>query len=221
VREGWGAVRESLGRAVAGMAAAIPPLVVLGLMLRREVVTAVYHGGAYSAAAIHQTAGVFGMIVLSLPAQMLVVFLATLFVVRKDTIFPMKVAFANVVLNVVLNLALRPLFGAAGIALSTTLTVTLLAGVYAVAAQRRWHTFARAPLVAALVRAAASVLVVAGAAAALLAVLPEASTRGRALVTVAVVGATGLALHALVLLATRERSVATASRLLRLAGRVT
>src|SRR5207253_2340697 len=67
-----------------------------------------------------------------------VVALATLFIVQGDAIFPMKIAFANVVLNLALDLALRVPLGVAGIALGTTITVSVLGALYLAVACGRW-----------------------------------------------------------------------------------
>ena len=202
--EGWPALRQSLARAIVAVATLVPPLVVLGFVLRRDIVSFVYQGGAYSPHALRQTTSVFGMMVLSLPAEVLIVVLATLFIIEKDTVFPMMIGFTNVVLNTVLNFALRPSLGVAGIALSTTVTVTILAGVYSVVAQRRWQAFALTETVPDMGTAAISTAVVGGLAFGLIRLLPSATSRLGALLTIVLVGSTGLALHALVLFARRR-----------------
>src|SRR5438093_1134113 len=147
------------------------------------------------------------MLLIGLPAQVLVVVFSTLFVVQKNTVFPMKIAIANVILNVGLNYALRGPLGVAGIALSTSLTFTILLLAYAAGACVRWRAVSLPELRPALARAALSALVVAAAALTLSAVLPAASSRPHALLVVAVVGVVGLALHAGVLLLTRPGAV--------------
>lgn len=195
---GLAALEASVAEALRALLVWVPPLVVIGFAVRRQAVEVLFAGGAYPASALHDTAEVLGMIVLSLPAQAVTVVLATLFIVQKDTRFPMKIALANVVLNTGLNLALRPEFGVAGIALSTTLTYTLLACVYVRATVRRWgRGMLRAQ--AALARSVVSVVATAGAAAVLLAILPAAHSRPSALLVVAAVAGGGLLAHAAVL----------------------
>ena len=81
----------------------------------------------------------------------------------------MKAGIANFILNAVLDLVLRGPLGVAGIALSTSITLAILCGVYAWAANRRWGLVSarRAPwkpaalsLTSAGVIGAASLLVV-------------------------------------------------------------
>jgi putative peptidoglycan lipid II flippase len=192
---GWSALRASTTRAIGGAAAVLPPLIVLGVLLRHEIVTVIFEGGEYSASALHKTGSVFGMIMLGLPAQMLIVFFSALFIVQKDTIFPMKVAGLNVGLNIALNFAFRPLFGVAGIALSTSLTYTILLAIYAYVAYRRWGSFYAGrvwPLLSRLIVTAAAMV---GACLAVVAALPAADSRSEALLVAVVVTAVGLLIH--------------------------
>jgi putative peptidoglycan lipid II flippase len=141
MREGWPEVRRSVSRALAAILAFSPFIVGVGLVLRRELVGFAYQGGAYSQHALHETVQVFAMTLLALPAQLVVVVVATLFVIERATVVPMLIGVANVVLNVGLNFMLRPVLGVAGIALSTTVTVVLLSIAYVVLAHRRWQPF--------------------------------------------------------------------------------
>ncbi len=217
---GWIALQGSITRALVGAAAVVPPFVVLGVMLRHQLVALFFQGGAYSADALQQTTSVFALILLALPAQMLVVVFSTLFLVQKDTVFPMKIAFANVVLNIALNFVFREYFGVAGIALSTSLTFTLLLLVYMFAAHRRWGPFFVADLKLALMRVAASAGGIACVAALLLSVLPAAHSRPDVLLVVFAVGAAALVTHAIVLLVGRDPlALGVASHLRHLAPR--
>lgn len=202
--EGWRAVQQSASRAITLAAAVLPPLVIVGVVLRQEVVDLLFAGGAYSATARTDTASVFAMILLALPTQMLVVLFSTMFVVRKDTVFPLKVAVGNVVLNVLLNLVLRPIFGVGGIALSTALTLTILLVIYVRGARRRWGPFYTASARALTARVIASVVVTAGLALLVRSLLPEGDTRPEQLLVIALVTAVALAGHVATLHAMRD-----------------
>jgi len=91
-----------------------------------------------------------------LAAQVLIVPTSTLFVVRSDTIFPMKIGLANCVLNAALDVLLRGPFGVAGIAFSTTLTLSILAVAYIWRAQSRWGGLQLGALVGPAARSLAS-----------------------------------------------------------------
>lgn len=137
-RGGWEAVTASLQRVMIAVTLLVPPLVAVGIVLRRQAIGLAYASHAYSNAAIGRTASVFAMLLLGLLPQLLIPTLATLFIIRRETIFPMKVGIANCVLNAVLDWALRGPLGVGGIALSTSLTLAILCAVYAWAANRRW-----------------------------------------------------------------------------------
>lgn len=196
---GWPPLRESLARILRMMSMTLPPVLVLGYLLKRQLISIVYHGGSYPAHALHVTTQVFGMLLLGLPAQICVITLATLFVVYRDTVFNMKIGIANVVLNVLLNWALRPLFGVPGIALSTTITFTLLAGVYVFGMNRRWGGLPLAAVRTAVRRAVVSAAATALVCVAVLHVLPAGSSRGGLMLVVLAVASTGLLVHGLVL----------------------
>jgi len=195
--EGLTALRQSASRAVGAAVVGVPPVLVLGLLLRHDVISFVYRGGAYSPHAVRETAGVFGMLVIGLPAQVLVLVYATIFVVQKDTLFPMKIACGNVLLNVGLNFALRPWLGVAGIALSTSLTFTVLVAVYAVVARRRWGPMLSAETRAAIARAAGATAAMAVVAGLLLRILPSATSRPGMLFLVAIVTAASASAYVL------------------------
>jgi putative peptidoglycan lipid II flippase len=201
---GWAALRPSVAHAIIAIATFVLPLVVVGVVLRSDLVSLVYQGGAYSSHALGQTTSVFGIILLSLPAEVLVVVLVTLFVIEKDTIFPMLIGITNVVLNVVLNFALRPSLGVEGIALSTTLTVSLLGGVYALVAHRRWGIFALDGRVREAVGAIVLTAVIGGVAVVLLDVVPGPTSRLRALVAIVLVAGVAAAILGAALLAHRR-----------------
>ena len=154
---GWPGLRESFARTMVVAVTILPPLAATGFVLREPVVSAIYAGGAYSDQAVHSTASALGMFMLGLPAQLTIIAVAMLFVVRSDVMLPVKIAIANLVINVALNAAFRGPLGVAGIALSTAVTLTVLCVVYVVAARRRWGSLglraARRPLALSLLTA--------------------------------------------------------------------
>lgn len=159
---GWTVLSRSVTRGVTALTILLPPVLVVGIVLRTHVVGLLYSGGAYTHHDIEQTGAVVGMLLVGCPAQLLISLLATLFLVQLDTVFPMKVAFANVVLNAVLDIALRGPLRTAGIALSTTVTMTILAAVYVAGARARWGRFDLTPLRRPLALAIPSSALIAG-----------------------------------------------------------
>jgi putative peptidoglycan lipid II flippase len=194
--DGWEAVIASFSRVVVGATLLTPPLIVLGVVLRHELVDIAYRSHVYGAAAISHTADVLGILLVSLLPQLLIVALATLFVIRKDTIFPMKVGIANCVINAVLDVILRIPLGVAGIALSTTLTVTILCIAYIRGAERRWGTLRLREAVRPLKIAVASCAAMAASGAMILTLLPSAPSRLQEVGIVAAVVALGAVIYA-------------------------
>jgi putative peptidoglycan lipid II flippase len=136
--DGWPAVRMSYSRVIAAVTIIVPPLAVSGFLVRHDIVAFVYQSHAYTAVAVSRTADVLGLLFFCLTPAVFFVPLATIFVIRGDSIFPMKVALANAVLNASLDWALRVPFGIAGIAASTAITYAILCAVYFFEAHRRW-----------------------------------------------------------------------------------
>lgn len=202
--EGERSVHASATRAVGAAATFLTPIVVLGVLLRKELVLFLFKGGAYPAEAVAKTASVFGMIVLSVPVSFLITLLGALFLVQRNAVFLLQNACANVVLNVALNFAFRPLFGVAGIALSTTLTLTILMGRLVLTARRRWGLFAGRDVIPILGRTATSAAVTVPAGILFLRAIPGADTHGSALASIAIVSAVVVLLHCIILLVGRD-----------------
>jgi putative peptidoglycan lipid II flippase len=209
---GWPALQASVDRAINAIVTVLPTIVVAGLLLRHQLVAVLYAGGAYSEHAVRDSSAVFGMLLLGLPAQVLSVVFATLFSVQKNTVVPMKIACANVLLNVALNLAFRPVFGVAGIALSTTLTYAILVAVYTRAATKRWGSLTPGITRITLARSGAMALAVGCAAAIAATVVPSTGARLESLLGLLVVGATGAAVGAVMLGAHRRSGVRALGR---------
>lgn len=193
--EGWGAVRRSFGRALRAVVLIVPPLVVTGVLVRHDLVEFAYSSHRYTQHAVDATANVLGALLLGMPAAILIVPLSTLFVIHRDTVFPLKVGIANCVLNAVLDLALRGPLGVSGIAASTAITLTVLCPLFAWEAGRRWGSLglvnALRPLVVSLTSCAA--IIAAGEV--LLRVLPLANSRLHALFGFAALGTVALFIH--------------------------
>jgi putative peptidoglycan lipid II flippase len=192
--DGWPSLQASMTRAIRALVVVVPALCVLGVMLRTEIVGLLFSGGAYPAHALEDTGAVFGMVVLGLPAQTLVVVFSTLFVIRRDTVFPMKIAIANVVINLALNLVLREVLGVAGIALSTTITYSVLVTVYAVVAYRRWGAYFLGSVRRELLQVGVAALAVGGVTAATLQLVTPTS-RIEDAVVISAVGAAAIAIQ--------------------------
>jgi putative peptidoglycan lipid II flippase len=196
---GWPAIQESMSRALSMTMTFVLPIVVIAVILRHEAVTFAYHGGAYSGQAAAQTSAVFGMFILGLPAMVVSVIFSTLFVIQQATLVSMKIAFANVLLNIGLNFLFLPFFGVAGIAFSTSVTFAILNVVQVTAARRRWGRILPPSMLAPFLRTVVGLLFAAFSSEMLLHVLPPASSRLQAFFVLSVVSGVGLMVYAAVI----------------------
>ena len=103
------------------------------------LVGALFQGGKFSAADTAVTAQVLAIIVLGLPAYVLVKVLTPGFYSRQDTGTPVKIAAVVLVANVVLNFALIPFFGIAGLSAVVAFTSWLNCAILYVILHRRGH----------------------------------------------------------------------------------
>ena len=86
------------------------------------LVSAFYYGGKFGLDDVAATSAVVAMLVTGLPAYVLVKVLTPGFFARKDTRTPVVTAGVSLVINIVLNLALIPVMGVAGLALAGALS---------------------------------------------------------------------------------------------------
>lgn len=195
LRAGWDAVVRSFGRVLVAIVLAVPPLIVLAIVLRHELVGVLYLSRRYSRSDVKETANVLGMLLLGLGPQVLIVPLVTLFIVRSDSIFPMKVGIANVVLNAGLDIALRGPFGVPGIALGTAITLTILCVVFVLEARRRWGALHLRRTLKPLFISLASCAVIGSVSALLLHVAGPSDSRLQAIGVLAGIGLVALVIH--------------------------
>lgn len=205
--DGESAVLESFGRIVVAVLVLIPPLIVLGFVLRHQLVDLIYRGGRYSTADVRRTGDVLGMLLLGLTPQILVVPLTTLFIVRHNTMFPMIVGVANFALNATLDLALREPLGVSGIALSTAVTLTVLCGVCVVGAQKLWGSLHLRRMLAPVALSLSSCATLAISAELLLRLVGSSGSRLHAAAAVLGIGLVGILIHGSLLVKARSSIV--------------
>jgi putative peptidoglycan lipid II flippase len=98
-----------------------------------------FERGRFTAADSAATAAAMAAFALGLPAFVAIKAFQPGFFARRDTATPVKVAMVGVAANLAFNLALMPLYGHVGIALSTTLAAWLNAGMLGWLLRRRGH----------------------------------------------------------------------------------
>jgi putative peptidoglycan lipid II flippase len=103
------------------------------------LVSAIFEAGRFNARDAHFTALTLSIIALGLPAYVLVKVLTPGFYARRDTATPVKVAIGVLIANVILNFALIPPFGIAGLAAAVAISSWLNCAVLYVLLHRRGH----------------------------------------------------------------------------------
>ena len=108
----------------------LTPVVVLSILLARPIVGAIYQRGAFDDADLAMTASAFSFYAMGLVGMGLVFLLVRAFAARLETRIPLRVAIFAFFLNVGLNLLLvRTPLRHAGLALATSITFTVHAGI--------------------------------------------------------------------------------------------
>jgi putative peptidoglycan lipid II flippase len=108
-------------------------------VIAMPVISVLFERGAFTVAATSATAGALAAYALGLPAFVLVKVLVPGYFARQDTRTPLAVAAVCLVVNVVLNLLLMGPFAHVGIALASSLSSWLNAGLLAVGLFLRGH----------------------------------------------------------------------------------
>lgn len=103
------------------------------------LIGALFQGGEFTARDAAITANVLAIIVLGLPAYVLVKVLTPGFYARQDTATPVKTAAFVLIVNVVLNFLLIPLFGIEGLSAVIAITSWLNCLILYVILHRRGH----------------------------------------------------------------------------------
>ena len=129
---------------VQGQAAELAMLLCLPAALALAVsalplVSAIFEAGRFNARDAHFTALTLSIIALGLPAYVLVKVLTPGFYARRDTATPVKTAIVVLVANVILNFALIPAFGIAGLAAAVALSSWLNCAILYALLHHRGH----------------------------------------------------------------------------------
>ncbi|HOG45134.1 MAG TPA: lipid II flippase MurJ [Anaerolineae bacterium] len=132
---------EDLGRAcregLVTLVHALAPVAGVFFVLRYPLVRLALERGRFDAAASALTAVALGALALGILPSYVGLLLTRVYLVLQDTRTPMLLGMLNAGLNLALNLALVGPLGLKGIALSTTLTLTIVAAVSAWLVARR------------------------------------------------------------------------------------
>ncbi|MGB9667068.1 MAG: murein biosynthesis integral membrane protein MurJ [Candidatus Cryosericum sp.] len=134
------AMDDKVRRTVAFLAYIVIPSAVGILVLASPIVRLLFQRGAFDATATTITAACVQMYALGLVFQAVLPVLAKVFYAFKNTVTPLLISLGIVGANMAGNIILSKYLGAAGIALATTITVTLGTIIYALLLRRYFRT---------------------------------------------------------------------------------
>lgn len=105
----------------------------------QPIVSAIYLGGRFTMDDVNATAAAVSMLVIGLPAYVLVKVLIPGFFARKDTKTPVYTAAISLIINVILNIILIPIFGLPGLAISGAISAWANCAMLYVMLKKRGH----------------------------------------------------------------------------------
>jgi putative peptidoglycan lipid II flippase len=197
-----GANEPAKAARVQGQAAELAMLLCLPAALALAVVagplaSALFQGGRFTAEDAHLTAITLSIIVLGLPAYVLVKVLTPGFYARQDTATPVKIACIVLIATVVLNFALIPPFGIAGLASAIAICSWLNCLMLYTVLHRRGHFRIEGWLASRVIRQLAAGALMVGALYALKTVLSGwfTGSAGHRMIGVAVLVGGGMAVY--------------------------
>jgi putative peptidoglycan lipid II flippase len=121
-QNGLSGLRRNLKQALRILASYTIGLTVIGILLRRPIVSLVYQHGLFPTADLRQIELVFSCFLLGLTPGVLMGLIARALLILKKTKMLLLGALGTVALNIIFNLFLMKIWGIAGIALSTSIT---------------------------------------------------------------------------------------------------
>jgi len=134
-----GAAMESQNRALEGALLLALPATAALIVVGGPVVSVLFERGAFTLGNTSATAQALTAFAAGLPAFVLIKVLAPAYFARQDTRTPVRIAVLCLATNVALNLALMGPLGHVGIALATSLSGWLNAGLLGLGLYRRGH----------------------------------------------------------------------------------
>ena len=139
VRDDAAGARDSQNRALEYALLLTVPAAAALIVVAAPVITVLFERGAFDGADSGATAAALGAYAVGLPAFVLIKVLAPGYFARQDTRTPLKIAVVCLITNVVLNLILMGPLLHVGIALASSLSSWLNAGLLAAGLYRRGH----------------------------------------------------------------------------------
>ena len=211
---------EVLRRCILVIALVALPIVAVAVVMSMDVIKFAYMRGRFDMHSVEVTAAILVCYVVGVPAFGLRDFLSRMFHALQDTKTPFRVSCLVVALNIVLNLILRRIIGARGLALATSIAGTTGMCTMLILLKKRFGRLGLGAALPDLVRIVASALICMGVCALMNRALPPAFGTGRVFLRLALCAAASLTAYVLSCFALRVRTLRVfAGEVLRRRGR--
>ena len=183
------------------------PIVAIAVVMSVDVIKFAYMRGRFDMRSVEVTAGILVCYVVGVPAFGLRDFLSRVFHALQDTKTPFRVSCLVVALNIVLNLILRRIIGARGLALATSIAGTTGMCTMLILLKKRFGRLGLGAALPDLLRIVASALICMGVCALMNRALPPALGTGRVFIRLALCAAVSLMTYVLACFALRVRTL--------------
>ena len=191
------------------------PVVVIGVVLSGDVIKFAYMRGKFTLEDVQVTAGVLAFYVVGVPAFGMRDFLSRMFHALKDTKKPFYVSCVVVATNIVLNIILRRLMGANGLAFATSIAGYVGTAIMIALLRKRFGHIGFKRILKELIKIIAATAVCAAVCLAMNAILPEAIGTGRVVLRLIACTAVSGVAYLVCGLALRVKPLASLGRMLR------
>ena len=198
---------EVLRRCILVIALVALPIVAVAVVMSENVIQFAYMRGRFDMRSVEITAGILVCYVVGVPAFGLRDFLSRVFHAIQDTQTPFRVSCLVVALNIVLNLILRRIIGARGLALATSIAGTTGMCTMLVLLKRRFGHLGLKRILPDLLKQVAAAALCAVVCVAMNRVLPPAMGTGRVFLRLAAVTAVSMIIYAVACFALRVGTV--------------
>ncbi len=198
---------EVLRRCILVIALVALPIVAVAVVMSVDVIKFAYMRGRFDMHSVEVTAAILVCYVVGVPAFGLRDFLSRMFHALQDTKTPFRVSCLVVALNIVLNLILRRIIGARGLALATSIAGTTGMCTMLILLKKRFGRLGLGAALPDMVRIVASALICMGVCALMNRALPPALGTGRVFIRLALCAAVSLMTYVLACFALRVRTL--------------
>ena len=198
---------EVLRRCILVIALVALPIVAVAVVMSVDVIKFAYMRGRFDMHSVEVTAAILVCYVVGVPAFGLRDFLSRMFHALQDTKTPFRVSCLVVALNIVLNLILRRIIGARGLALATSIAGTTGMCTMLILLKKRFGRLGLGAALPDMVRIVASALICMGVCALMNRALPPALGTGRVFIRLALCAAVSLMTYVLACFAMRVRTL--------------